>query len=184
MLVGPSGPGRRLGAPVACLLAAVLVLLVPLACSDGEGSGGTDRRVEIYGLVMDWLLERERFPADPGEEPDETPTVFVDHLNRSIDLDVQVGLVGRFEGEFELRFVDALSEAVDDSDPEAPVRNDGVLVGLGMIPEEPPYLVRAEVYRERGDLDAYRFELVPSGEDWVMRSEPERVAPEGFVPGE
>jgi hypothetical protein len=171
----------RLGGGVA--LAGLVLAGLLAGCSSEEGGEDLDRRVEIYGLMLDWILEREEFPV-VATEPDATPTVFVDHLARQIDLDVQVGLVARYEDRFELRFVDALSEAVDDEEPQAPVRNDGVLVGLGSIPDTSPFLVRAEVYRDQRSLDAFRFDLVRWGGDWVLRDEPEPVEPEGFVPGE
>jgi hypothetical protein len=172
----------RLAAGVALLAVAVGGLLA--GCSDGEGSDEPDRRIEMYGLVLDWVLEREEFQPAPDGEVDETPTVFVDHLNRDIDFDVQVGLVSRYEDRYELRFVDALGEAVDEEAAQAPVRDEGVLVGLGSVPDASPFLVRAEVYRDQRRIDAYRFELVRWAGDWVLRDEPQAVEPEGFVPAE
>jgi hypothetical protein len=168
---------------------AVVLVLAVLAgllagCSDGEGTDDTGRRTEIYGLVLDWVLHQVEFPPPTeGDEPDETPTVFVDHLNRDISLDVQVGLVAMFEEGYDLRFVDALSEAIDEDAPRSPVRGEAVLVGLGPIPDSGPYLVRAEVYHHELDIEAFRFEVIRRGGEWVRRGEPEPVEPEGFVPG-
>lgn len=178
-----SAPGRLGRGAVVAL--AVVALGAALAGCGGDGSDDEpDRRVEIYGLMLDWLLERQQFPVDEDETETETvPTVFVDHLNRGIDLDAQVGLVARFEDRFDLRFVDSLQEAVEVDEPRSPVRGGAVLIGLGSIPDTSPFLVRGEVYRNSRDIEAYRFEAVRWGGDWVLRDEPEPVDPEGFVPG-
>ena len=179
----PASVLDRLGL-AAALTGVALLAAVVAGCSSDEGGGTTDRRVEIYGLVLDWLLEREEFPTVAGTPTDDVPTLFVDHLNRDIDLDVQVELLARFEDRYDLRFVDALTEAVDEAAPRSPVREGAILLGLGSIPDTSPFVVRAEVYRDQRDLEAYRFDLVRWGGDWVLRTEPEPVEPEGFVPGE
>jgi hypothetical protein len=168
---------------VRAVLWSLLITLVPAvlaACSSEEGRSEADRQVAIYGVVLDWVLDREQLPG-PGAEPDETPTVFVDHLGHPIDLEVQVGLVGRFEDRFDLRFVDSLSEAMDEEAPGSPVRDGAVLIGLGAVPDDSPLLVRAEIYRDVRTLNAYRFEVARWAGQWVLRGEPESIEAEGFA---
>ena len=175
----------RLRLPTRSAVVAVAIFLVGAVgavagCSSEEGRSESDRQVAVYGLVLEWILERETLPA-PGAAPDDTPAVFLDHLGQPIGLDVQVGLVGRFEDRYELRFVDAISEAVEEEQPGAPVRHGGLLVGLGAVPHDSPFQVRVEVYRDARSLDAYRFEVARWGGDWVLRGDPHPVEAEGFA---
>lgn len=162
------------------VLAATLGVLA--SCTSESAPDGPDRSVQIYAAVLTWLLEHEA-PVAPGpSEERERPLVYVDHLGpEQLDLQVQIELVSRFDEEYELRFIDATSEALDSERINAPVRQDRLLIGLGPVPDTFPFSVRAEVYRNARDIDAYRFEVVRWTGEWVLGEEPEVVEPEGFI---
>lgn len=177
----------RLSKVVPALLVAAVVALT--GCSE-ESPGTADRQIEIYAAVLSWLLEKE-VPLPPqapqgedGEDGEavEVPPVFVESFGPGVDLQVQVELVARFEEQgYDLHFLDTRSEAVDEDEPDVPVRDEAVLVGLGPIPEGSPVDVRAEIYRGQADLEAYRFRLARRAGAWAFVQEPTPVEPEGFV---
>ena len=175
---------------VPAILVAAAVALA--GCSE-ESAGTADREIDIYVAVLSWLLEQE-VPLPPqaagdedggdGEDAEvvEVPPVFVESFGPGVDLQVQVELVARFEEQgYDLHFLDTRTEAVDQDEPDVPVRDEAVLVGLGPIPEGSPVDVRAEVYRDQADLEAYRFRLARFAGSWAFVQDPTPVEPEGFV---
>jgi len=61
-----------------------------------------------------------------------------------------------------------------------PVRDDGLLIVLGTIPAEPPYVVRVEEYRRQDDVSAQLVTLVWRTDHWDVASE-EPVRPEAVI---
>lgn len=169
--------GPRVGRVLAVLLLGPLLLA---ACPD-EDPDTTERSIEIYGVVLDWVIEN-RVPPPPDEE--EVTPVFVESLGPEVDLQVQVELLDRFEGSgVDLRFIDARTEAVADDVEDQPVQAGGILVGVGPIPDGRTSVdVRAEIYRTVDDVEAHRFPLVRRAEGWQLLEEPTEVDPEGLVP--
>lgn len=200
---------RRLARVWATLLGGLVLVLGAAACSE-DSSGTADRAANVYGAMLTWVLDEELpLPApvegetdtalvteadeEPGddeggrreedaEEDEDLPPVYLVGLHREISLQVQVELVSRFEARgYDLRFLDGAEEALDEAEPNVPVRDGGLLVGLGPIPEGRRVDVRAEVYRSLADLDAYRFSLARWGGVWSLVEEPTPVEAEGFV---
>lgn len=158
--------------------ALALGLTVALAGCGGDG-GSAAGPADAYAVMLEWLAEND--VATPGEGCGDD-VVFVESIGADgIALDVQVELIDHFEGELDIRFVDSREEAVDDSAPEAPVRDECVLVGLGPIPDGTLIEVRGEVYEERDSVTGYRFDLVRGGRIWLLVDEPTMVEPEGLV---
>ena len=162
--------------------AAVVVLLcgaLLVGCGDDNASRDSDV-ADVYIVVVEWVLAESEFAPDPAL--DEVSPVYVDSLGPDeIDLDVQVEVVRHFERDVDIRFVDTRTEALDESDVGAPVRDGGLLLGLGVVPVEGPIDIRAEVYKTLDRVVGYRFRLVRSGQTMVLIEPPERVEPESLV---
>jgi hypothetical protein len=181
MRARPTSGGRRRRGPGAALGVALAAALLVAGCPNGDDVDGPDRAIGIYGSVLTWVLDHEAPPPGGIEEGDQVP-VFVQSLGPEIGLQVQIELVARFEDEgYQLRFIDERTEAVDEADPDLPVRAETVLVGLGPIPEGTQVDVRAEVYHDIDDIEAYRVSLARWAGTWTLVEDPTPVEPEGFV---
>lgn len=162
--------------------AAVVILLCgALLAGCGDDSGSRDSAVaDVYIVVVEWILAESEFAPDPAL--DEMSPVFIDSLGPGeIGLGVQVEVVRHFEPAVDIRFVDIRSEALDEFEVGAPVRDGGLLLGLGVVPVEGPIDIRAEVYRTVERVAGYRFRLVRSGQAMALIDPPERVEPESLV---
>jgi hypothetical protein len=147
----------------------------------GEDGGTGDRRVvDAYIVVVEWVLAQAEFAPDPTL--DEMSPVFVESLGSGeIDLEVQVEIVSHFEPVVNIRFIDTRTEALDEFEAGAPVRDGGLLLGLGPVPVAGPIDIRGEVYRTVDQVVGYRFRVARSGQTMVLIEPPERVEPEGLV---
>ena len=162
--------------------AAVVILLCgALLAGCGDDSASRESGIaDVYIVAIEWVLAESEFATDPAL--DEMSVVYVDSLGpHEIDLDAQVEVVRHFEGAVDIRFVDTRTEALDESEVGAPVRDGGLLLGLGVVPVEGPIDIRAEVYRTSDRVVGYRFRLVRSGQTMVLIEPPERVEPESLV---
>ena len=160
--------------------AMVAVALVAVACSS-TSTADDGREVDTYEAILRWLVDyTDRSvgaPSDGGSR-----LVFVDHLGPDkIALDIQVELVVRLADHADLRFIDSLEEAVDVDLEDRPVRDGGVLVGLGLVPDETPIEARGEVYLGPDEVHGWRFPMILRNGRWELRADPEVVDPEGFV---
>lgn len=155
---------RLCGTLLAALCAAPLI---------GCGSTSPDevRAAEAYTAVVRWLVVDEL-----GDEPEPGVALFLESLTADeIPLEVQVEMIGLLE-EFEnVRFIDEHEEAVDIELAGFPVHDDGLLIGLGAIGPDDPPVIRAEVYRNQGEISAFRFTLIESGSGWRVDANPEEV---------
>jgi hypothetical protein len=162
-------------AVVAILLGGALLA----GCGDDDGSRDSST-ADAYIVVVEWVLAEPDFAPDPTL--DEMPPVFVESLGPDeIDLDVQVKIVRHFEPVVDIRFIDARTEALDESKAGAPVRDGGLLLGLGPVPAEVPIDIRGEVYQTSDRIFGYRFRVARSGQTMVLLEPPEQVEPEGLV---
>lgn len=159
---------------------AILLVGVGLAgCGDDDRSRDS-RAADAYIVVVEWVLAEPEFASD--QTLDEMPPVFVENLGPGeIDLDVQVEIVRHFEPDVGIRFIDTRTEALDESETGAPVRDGGLLLGLGPVPAEAPIDIRGEVYQTLDRVFGYRFRVARSGQTMVLIEPPERVEPEGLV---
>lgn len=121
-------------------LALALTVLALGGCGDDDDAGGSgeqdpvERQVDIYAEVLRAVV----VDADPALAEAGPPVVYVAARgdDEPINVDVQAGVVVDLEEWTTIRFVDAVEEAVAVDDEGAPVRDDGMLVGLGPVPEE------------------------------------------------
>jgi hypothetical protein len=157
-------------------LLAVVALVAVSGCGgddDGAGPVGADG----YTAVIDDFL-----PPVPSDG--DRPVVFVARLGEEpFALEDQVAMIAAVEESYDLRFVDDIAAAVDNEDSDAPPRDDGLLLGIGTISTAVPHVVRVEVYRAAGMVDAHTVTLTVRGDVWrVDTSEP--VDPEVLVSDE
>ena len=138
--------GVQRGRLVAALV--VIAALLAAGCGDDEPSAGedpTERLVGIYSATVTAVVAQSDVPSDDGEDDDggdegkdedTTRTVFLQaHEDNEISAEVQVGVVNELDDWANVRFIDDLEEAVDESVDGAPVRDHGVLIGLGPATE-------------------------------------------------
>lgn len=140
----------------------LVVALIALSGCTG-GSDGPERvGVGGYSAVIDEFL-----PPVPDEES--RPVVYVARLAEDpFALEDQVAMIQVVEETHDLRFVDDIVAAIDDEDPEAPPRDDGLLFAIGTISTSPPHVVRVEVYSAADRIDAYKVSLSVRDDVWQV----------------
>lgn len=140
----------------------------------GDGTSARDTAVaDVYTAVIRWLVFDEA-DGDAGRER----MVFVEATGgERIALGVQADVVGGLEDSVEIRFIDTREEAIDTSEPADPVRDGGVLVGLGPVRdlERARVHVYADRYRDLRDVVAYEIILERSDGRWRVSGDPKRV---------
>lgn len=132
---------------------------------------GDGRTAAVYESILDWMLDEE-----PGITADAKPewVMFVGSRSEGqVGLDVQVAVAEALESRIFVRFIDERSEAVDvDSDSE-PVRDGGLLVGLGAVAEDGESVeVYVDRYRDAGDIEAWLVTARHAGETWDIVGSP------------
>jgi hypothetical protein len=101
----------------------------------------------------------------PADDPDRTPVVYVVSVAEGgISAGIQADVVSQLRDEVDVRFADAREEAIEESDPTAPVPDDGVLLVIGDIAEVGrPVVVAVEIYRNVDDWTKSLFTVAPEG---------------------
>jgi hypothetical protein len=144
------------------VLAAVIAVLVT-ACTGG-GSNTSDRRAAIYSAVIRAVLADT---PHPKISKDTSVFVVAAHERSPISLEVQADIVAELHELATIRFVDHRVEAIDDSNPNRPVKNNGVLITLGKIPSGAnPVTVNAGRYLNATDTVTYRVTVKRTKTEW------------------
>ncbi len=175
-------------------LASVLALASAMAlasCVDQAGPDDT-RASEVYTAVVRWFVHDETGAAVPATlADDERFHVFLEPRGEGgrIDLQVQTELIDDLAGVAEVRFIDAIDEAIERPAEEggaAEVRDEGVLLRLDPVPEDGDR-VELDVDRWLHSIDGadeveevfetLRFEVVSRGDGWQLVGEPEVLTP-------
>lgn len=153
-------PGSRCALRTA-MLVGLLAMLVG-AC--GGASESSQRRAGIYAAVIRALV-----PADDITDSVEH-TVFVGtRLEKGLPLDLQAELLRELEEFDDLRFVDAPAEAIDEAVDGQPVRNEGVYVEFGVVPDRGTVArVDALVYADEDDRERSSFRVEKVGTQWTV----------------
>ncbi len=154
-------------------LAAVLVAATGLlACDQDEKSQSPIAQV-LTAIVRD---AADDVPPDP-EDPDELPVVYViSGTDEDLPTTAQAAVANAVNGEIDVRFADSRDEALDDSEPGVPVRDDGVLVAVGNLRDHfkdedvDSVEVLIEVYRTENQFSRRTLTFAPSGEVWSVTS--------------
>jgi hypothetical protein len=144
-----------------------------------SGCGGEDPGVEPVGAAAYTAVIDELLPPVPVDGS--RPIVYIARLGEDpFALEDQIEMIAAVEQSYDLRFVDDMTAAVDNEDADAPPRDDGHLFGIGTISAIVPHVVRVEVYRAAGVVEAHRLTLSLRDDVWrVDTSEP--VEPEVLV---
>ena len=179
-------PGRLRSSLV---LAAIAISALSGACGDddGDGEGGLDpnrRLIDVYTATVRAIAEDERpLPdsADEDDESDESDTsdggdsgddgprdVFLAARDDAeISAEVQAGIVVELEDWANVRFIDALDEALEERDGVERVRSDGVLIGLGAVSgDDTEASLTADRYESESSTIVYDITLTRRGGEW------------------
>src|SRR4051794_11710220 len=119
-------------------------------------------------------------PFLPTADPEDQPNVFVAPFEQTLALEQQVAIIELIGDGYDLKFVDDAATAVEGDAAGRPVRDDGLLIVLGTITPEPPYVVRVEQYRTQDDVSAQLVTLVWLTDHWVVAAQ-EPVQPEAVI---
>lgn len=155
-------------------LLVVCVALVAAACSSepGGASEGDDRTAAVYRSILSWFVDAEG-PLAEDHEADWVMFIAT-RSEEPIDIDVQAALVEGMESDVFVRFIDARAEAVDEESDNEVVRDDGILIGLGAVPDESDTVeVYTDRYRDATDVEAWLVTIRRSGDNWQVVGEPE-----------
>jgi hypothetical protein len=157
--------------------AAFLLALVGLiaACSDDDDPPVPPPDASTYAAAVSHFL--------PAVQEGEQPNVFVASLDEPLALDEQVAVIDALGDGYDVKFVDDDDAAIDENAEGRPPRDDGLLIGIGTLPIEPPFVVRVEVYRSEVDIEATMVTMAWRTDHWDVATE-EPVDAEGFVPDE
>jgi hypothetical protein len=144
----------------------VATTLVAGSCGSDEGPSA-ERGAQVYGAVIRALVsEPPGHPDTDAEQRDRV--VYAGPLGEDVEisLDVQVAVVDQLEQFATIRFVDERNEAIDDDEAGKPVREGGVLLLLGAIPDGRSPAVEATRYIEADVVARFRVAVERSGGKW------------------
>lgn len=174
-MAGPAPPRRRVSVLGVCL--AVLAAAACASCGD-RTSGAGDQLEQIgqaYVTALAHLL-----PAGVPVDDEPLPVLYLwEFTEEPMSLDDQVVVIEHFDDSHDVRFVDQFDAAVDENLPTTPPRDDGLLVGLGPIPVDPPHTIRVEFYEDADRIEAVAVTLVWVDDTWAVSDEAP-VEPEAF----
>jgi hypothetical protein len=163
--------GRRASASLGTIVVGSVALLG--ACGGDDSGGGTlgptEWRVAVYETVLrDVALDVARDLA----EGDARPVVFLASADGSgIDPDVQVALVGAVKDDIDLRVQDERDEViVESNEGDAPVRDHGLLVTVGRLPDDRPGRFEVEVvlYEDETHVDTVTAAFTGQPPTWTL----------------
>ena len=148
------------------MLTALALAVGATACDRDEESQSAGTQV-LVAVVRDAAEQ-----APPREDPDELPVVYVvSSADEGVTPKVQAAVAHTLNGEVDVRFADARSEAVDGERPGRPVRDKGCLVQVGELPtDSDPVEVDVEFYRSDTEFSLRALTFSESGDAWTMTS--------------
>jgi hypothetical protein len=151
-------PGVLVRFAVSC----AVVSLAVAACGGGTPTARQDRTAAVYTAILRAVL-----PADANGG---VAYVAPFPQQKSVSLETQAAVIADLADQATVRFVDALSEAVDAGAAGSPAK-EGVVVLLGPVPAAGAAVeVEAETYESENVHESIRFRVSAVGEQW--RAEP------------
>jgi hypothetical protein len=150
--------------PVFRLLGSLFALaLLAAACSgNGAASPNETHAADVYTAVL-----RQLAPPPNTDKSQQVVYVAPFAEQKAISLETQAAVIANLADEADVRFVDELSEAVDDGNPGSPAKGAAVIL-LGPVPPgSPPLEVEAQRYESDTDQTHYRF-VVTAGADGTL----------------
>jgi hypothetical protein len=153
------------GAPLVATGALFAVSMGLASCTTSSPIEGTARNAAVVEQVIRSIVE------DEPTEPDVMPVVYVVGGETSISIDVQASVAASLVNEMDIRFADERAEAIDESLEQAPVRDAGVLLVIGKVPNEGRRIdVLTERYRAVDDVDNVVVSLRWREPEWSVTS--------------
>jgi hypothetical protein len=142
-------------------------LTILAACGDSS-EAEMSRPAQIFVATIQQVLADE----NPAAGTDDLPVVYVEPLgDEEIDATVQADTANELREVADVRFADERSEALDEDEPGMPVRDDGILVAIGDLPDEgDPVDVEVETYRSEDDLSTAVFSFALRSSGWTVTS--------------
>lgn len=142
-------------------------LSVVTACGDSSEAELSREAQILVATIEEVLAER-----NPAAGTDELPVVYVEPLgDEDIGATVQADTASEMREIADVRFADERSEALDEDEPGMPVRDDGILVAIGPVPEEgDPVDVEVEIYRSEDDWSTALFSFAVRSSAWTVTS--------------
>jgi hypothetical protein len=140
-----------------------------VACGTTGPSARQDRTAAVYSAILRTIVP----PAT------EKPVVFVAPFpeQKSVPIETQAAVIGSLGDDFKVRFVDALSEAVDTGTAGAPAK-DGIVVVLGAVPTAGNSVeVEAERYQSEDAHTSIRFRVNAVDDRWSAEVVSEQPVP-------
>lgn len=144
---------------------AILMLLVSTACSR-DGSDEGSRKVDVLVVSI-----RDVVGAPPAADSREAlPVVYVVGVGEhEVAATVQSDVADQLQDEVDVRFADGRDEAIETGETDQPVRDSGVLLMVGDVPEEGnPVDVPIEIYRSELDTSTVVFTVAERASTWVV----------------
>lgn len=152
------------------LLAVLALVMLTGACTDGvaQSDDTVQHQIDIYSATIREVAVVDR--PDLNEDSVD-PVIFVSPLTdtTTISLDVQLGVVLALENWATIRFIDEFEEAILVNEPDSPVRDNGVLIGLGQIDLGPSEArLVADRYEQANDLLTFDLLLQRRSGEWSV----------------
>lgn len=150
-----------------------------VACTDDDSGAATQdpnrRLVEVYATAIEAVVSEAG--ALPGEDDDRLNLYLEVREDAEVSAEVQVGVLTELEGWAEVRFIDSLEEAVDLDADGAPVRGDGVLIGLGSVSEgATAAVVMLDRYEGPASTTVFEIDVVRRAGEWSVDGSPRTVS--------
>ena len=149
-------------------------VLTMASCTETSSSSTVDVS-GAYVATIQW------FVAQVGPNPDpeaEQLTVFVERRGEGteFDLSMQADVVDKASGFANVKFIDDRAEALATDDGE--LRWDGILLALGpaVVSDNGEASIDADLVAADSSTESWRLVLRATGDVWVVRDEPIRIA--------
>jgi hypothetical protein len=141
----------------------LIVSVAAVAAACAKASVAEERDAAVYAAVVRWF----------AAGLDRATPIFLDGQDGiEIDLVVQARVLRLLEDFEVVRFIDTLSEAVDETVLGAPVRAVGIFVRLGSISGDREVSVTAGRYMSQDEMVTYVFTLGRRQGEWEIEGSP------------
>jgi hypothetical protein len=149
------------------------VLVAGVGAVLGGACGGPTGEVESRAAQVYVATIRDVVADLPAaEDPEAVPVVYVVGVGeRAIPADVQAEVAAELDGDVDIRFADQRTEAVLEGEEKTPVRDEGVLLGIGELADDAnPVELPVEIYWSEDDWSKVIFTLARRSSQWTVTS--------------
>ncbi len=161
---------RRRWGGLICALSAVVGMT---ACGSEEGGPISIKASDAYSAAIRWYLDSvETTPPTTTPAGDSDPLIVyvVPGSGKAIDSQVQASVAAEMADMTDLvtvRFADVRDDALDMEVSGLPVKDNGVLLIVGVVAEGPPPVdVDVDVYRNAEDEHTFTMRITTAGDSF------------------